>query len=496
MKNSHGLIILFLSAQLLLLSGCEQPPTQTPTTGSSANPQTSSSKAEPKKCLDSVTQYKKNLRKLDTSGQDLPLNKITAPQVSQKVSTFSQDLANISRDCQALPTFEKVKSDIESLVSITSLMADPQNKNEEIKKLLASTKLEVSDSLGNPSDDVNDLARKFIKYTELKLETVSNLLKDSEVNSESELQVRVTKLEAKVLELEKKIKLPDPKTPPSTSPSSANSATSPDENGSPRDVVLLPSFLGFGALVAIVAFFMFRDRAVLLELFNKSSKSKSTTSRVKDNKRSRLGRVDTPPSSDRGQSSPSGNRANDVNSSDKTNDRDQYGQNQTLLPPQIAPKSVTKANDSISKLNRDNLSQYTPPTSQSIQSLTCERAIAAYQNKNYRILESCKNDYYSATIESVTSNRTYSDSPLELIQSPKYKSLFWMVETSDYGYVLFPKPETRIDESRIQAIKYFFDSLNFQGGHYRAYEVYPASMGEDNNRKWTMQQKGQINFVY
>ena len=89
-----------------------------------------------------------------------------------------------------------------------------------------------------------------------------------------------------------------------------------------------------------------------------------------------------------------------------------------------------------------------------------------------------------------------SKSPLELSPCPKYKSLFWIIETSDYGTILFPNPEVRIDQSRIQALKYFFNNKNFRDSNYQAWEVFPALIRADNKGQLVRQKKGELSFDY
>ena len=120
-------------------------------------------------------------------------------------------------------------------------------------------------------------------------------------------------------------------------------------------------------------------------------------------------------------------------------------------------------------------------------------AIQCYQNEDYDSLQPYSQGYYSATSESMMRNRAYWGNPLELVQS--YDGLFWIVITSDSYCSLFPNPTKRIEQTRLPGIEYFFET-NFNNENYRSCVVIsPAEMGNENGR-WVMQQKGQINFVY
>jgi len=509
MKNSHKLIVLFVSAQLLLLSGCtpepSSPPSNTPVANPS-NPSVGGNSTPERKCLQMVIDYKVNLRKLDESKVTLTNDKVTSALISPKIPSFAQDLNGIltSKDCTALPEFSRIKNELSSLKTLTDSMPNIQGSRDTdvVKKMLATP----IDPPVADTDDSNSLARKFVIYTEQKLDAISSTLigSDSVSNSEfQKLRERVNKLEIKITELESRLP-----TPNKTSPTSSPKIMLPEKKDEQTNSSLfstITNLIGFGALAIIVGgvVYMLRGKEILLDLFKSSRNRGGTKNTGRNNKRGLGSRGDS-----QSASHSSGNlddwRKNQAMDRYTSGSGDQYGQdrhdelNETVdninTPVKKPPESNTPT--SISQANQDLPRQKIQPINQVTHFLTYEQAFNIY-HEDYRILEPyMQNGYYSATVESITLNRQYSESPLQLSACPKYKSLFWIIETSDYGAILFPNPEVRIDQSRIQALKYFFNNKNFKDSNYQAWKVLPALMKVDSKSQFVRQKKGELSFDY
>ncbi len=127
------------------------------------------------------------------------------------------------------------------------------------------------------------------------------------------------------------------------------------------------------------------------------------------------------------------------------------------------------------------------------QALTYDLAVGYYNNGNHEVLQSCSQGYYSATADSMMRNRQFWENPLELIEA--YNGLFWIVQTNEPYFLLLPNPSKRITETRLPGLEYFFET-NFKNENYQSCVVVSPAYLNHENGKWTMQQKGQINFVY
>ena len=189
MKNSHRLIVLFLSAQLLFLSGCTETSTSSnngnggssvsPSPITSISPSVSgNSDAMQKICLESVNKYKTNLRK-DSAGVDIFTSKIPSSFYTQK----AKDLEALLNSTECKTSLDKTKLDIEGLIKNVQLAIDIQNNQGNIKKAVESIGLTEVESVG---DDLTLLSRRLVKYTEQKLGDISKSLENPNVDTNAE----------------------------------------------------------------------------------------------------------------------------------------------------------------------------------------------------------------------------------------------------------------------------------------------------------------------
>ena len=518
MKNSHRLIVLFLSAQLLFLSGCTETSTSSnngnggssvsPSPITSISPSVSgNSDAMQKICLESVNKYKTNLRK-DSAGVDIFTSKIPSSFFTQK----AKDLEALLNSTECKTSLDKTKLDIEGLIKNVQLAIDIQNNQGNIKKAVESIGLTEVESVG---DDLTLLSRRLVKYTEQKLGDISKSLENPNVDTNAEspkLKKQIEDLKKQIEDLRKEVERQTKeiselksKISPNQKPISGTT-DKPESKGSSlfSDIANL---IGFGALAVIVGgtVYMLRGKQISLDFFNSSHKKGATKNTVKGKQRGGLGSRGDSPSTPRSQSHWSGtnddwrNRDGQPSGGGDKYEQDRHDESNETVdniknPVKKLPESNTST--SISQANQDFARQQIQPINQVTHLLTYEQAFNTY-HEDYRLLEPyMQNGYYSATVESITLNRQYSESPLQLSSCPKYKSLFWIIETSDYGAVLFPNPEVRIDNSRIQALKYFFNNNNFKDSNYQAWEVFPALMKANNKGQLVRQKKGELTFDY
>ena len=523
MKNSHRLIVLLLSAQLLLLSGCNEtlPSTNNVNAVNSASPSivvsstvSANIDAEQKKCLDSVNKYKANLRK-DGAGGDIFTSKIPPLFFTQK----SKDLEAVLNSTECKVSLDKNKTDVDPLIKNVQSAIDIQNNQGSIKKTVEFIGLTEAESAGG--DDLTLLSRRFVRYIEQKLGDISKSLEISNVDTNvaiaelPKLKKQIEDLNAALAELPKlKKQIEDLKielkgNPPSNQKLISGTTDKPESKGSSlfSDIANL---IGFGALAVIGGgiIYMLRGKQISLDFFNGSQKKVVTSAQkkvatkntVKSKQRGGLGSRSDSKSHGFGKSDDDWqNRDGEASGSGEQDEQDSHDKHGEILgniqnPVKKPPESNTPT--FISQANQDFTKQQIQPIAQIKHPMTYEQAFNAY-HEDYRLLEPyMQNGYYSATVESITLNRQYSESPLELSPCPKYKSLFWIIETSDYGTILFPNPEVRIDQSRIQALKYFFNNKNFRDSNYQAWEVFPALIRADNKGQLVRQKKGELSFDY
>ncbi len=487
--NPNKLIILI--AQLILLGGCV---TANDTNGQSSNTATESKvlSAVEKKCLtelkDSLDKYldkyKETISKLNSS--DVTGNLAILQSVSPKAKVSSSELKQLAnrQDCKSV-TASNIK-DLPEVILILEDLSLEKTKDENTRKKVGNTKIIPSYITEKDFKEKESeiLFRQFIQYTDDK---ISDVLKQLDVLL---LPDNVTELRKQNKDLSDKLKNKDTEIEIFKADSS-------------RQITLFaPAFLIL--LLAVGAGGYFLGKNSQSSSGNPKPKERSrkpdpaSKSGSKDVSRNRRGLGNDSTSNASASSHNPINESSDRGLKFRLNEKNKAAindiSNEIKDRDDILPNQKIKK-DETSRYQRVNPSpaEITPRRASSNQSLTYDVAVQYYQSGDYDLLQAASQGYYSATSESMMRNREFWENPLELVEA--YNGLFWIVQTIEPYFLLLPNPLKRIAETRLPGIEYFFET-NFKDENYRSCVVVsPAYMGNENG-KWVMQQKGQINFIY
>jgi hypothetical protein len=509
MKYKHYFtrhVILF--TQLILLSGCgllgNNPENVAPKTSNSADNNGNVSTDISQQCLDGlikgISDYEKKIGKLQSGGS------ISESSIARQSENLSKDLKAIANltICSNVNSnsLKEIINDIKGLDNLVSLMSDTVKNKKEIESALGDkVKLEPSEI---SKSDQETLETKFIKHTNEKISEILGTL-----NNLVKAPVRLTDNQVKRLEEQVKVLQITVRSLREELGKNANNDSETSQNLNNFKSFANTMILGLTATVALFGYILFKkynsssdlsvnkpatkhkqqEKNTSLEPndvpslskkrlggeHNTSTHNKKTNDQYLGKSKSYLGNIERELKNDRDNSKPSTTDHHNIDLSGNYESDSDDSSNQTKA---VSPKY---------------LPAYPVEKMQTKQPLTYDLAIEYYQDGRYELIRPYTEGYYSATSESIMSNRAYWGNPLELEKFPD--GLFWIVKTIEPYLVLFPNPTKKIEDNRIRSIEYFFES-NFSNVNYRNLIVIAPAYMIIVSGRLVMQQKGQIEFTY